>query len=447
MSHWTSDRVAAVLGAPPVKPQRFSGIGTDSRTLEPGALFVALTGERFDGHEFLAQAKERGAVGAVVRTGTGPVDGLTTFEVDDTLAALGALALARRREVQGPVVAVTGTNGKTATKEMLACVVGTKWRVHATRGNLNNLIGVPLTILAAPDDTEALVIEAGASIPGEIERLRRIVEPTLGVVTNVSTGHVEGFGSLEGALHEKVSLLADVPTAVVGTEPPELAERARAVAVRAIAAGTGSGADLRPDAWRLDGEGKPEITFMGVPLRLPLIGRHQVENAMLALSVAVELGIDVAAAAEALTEIELPPGRCQLLEHGDLVVMHDAYNSNPASLGAALETAVALCGGRRLVVVVGTMLELGAQSGALHESMAARVMDVEPALVAAVGAFVPAFERHRAALGDRLLTAADPASLGKLLGPRLKGHEFVLMKASRGVQLERAIPFLMPDGD
>jgi UDP-N-acetylmuramoyl-tripeptide--D-alanyl-D-alanine ligase len=383
----------------------------------------------------------------VVRTGTGPVDGLTTFEVDDTLAALGALALARRREVQGPVVAVTGTNGKTATKEMLACVVGTKWRVHATRGNLNNLIGVPLTILAAPDDTEALVIEAGASIPGEIERLRRIVEPTLGVVTNVSTGHVEGFGSLEGALHEKVSLLADVPTAVVGTEPPELAERARAVAVRAIAAGTGSGADLRPDAWRLDGEGKPEITFMGVPLRLPLIGRHQVENAMLALSVAVELGIDVAAAAEALTEIELPPGRCQLLGHGDLVVMHDAYNSNPASLGAALETAVALCGGRRLVVVVGTMLELGAQSGALHESMAARVMDVEPALVAAVGAFVPAFERHRAALGDRLLTAADPASLGKLLGPRLKGDEFVLMKASRGVQLERAIPFLMPDGD
>lgn len=436
-----------MLGAPPVEPQRFSGIGTDSRTLEPGALFVALRGERFDGHEFLAQARERGALGAVVRSGTDPVGGLATFEVDDTLAALGALALARRREVRGPVVAVTGTNGKTATKEMLACVVETKWRVHATRGNLNNLIGVPLTILAAPDDTEALVIEAGASIPGEIERLRRIVEPTLGVVTNVSTGHVEGFGSLEGALNEKVSLLADVPIAVVGTEPPELAERARAVAVRAIAAGTGPGADVRPDAWRLDGEGKPEITFTGVPLRLPLIGRHQVENAMLALSVAVELGVDIAAAAEALSGIMLPPGRCQLLEHGDLVVMHDAYNSNPASLGAALETAVALRGGRQLVVVVGTMLELGSQSGALHELMAERVMDVEPALVAVVGAFVPAFERHRAALGDRLLTAADPASLGKLLESRLEGDEFVLMKASRDVQLERAIPFLMPDGD
>jgi len=447
VSDWTSDRVAAVLGAPPVEARRFSGIGTDSRTLEPGALFVALTGERFDGHEFLAQVKERGALGAVVRSGTGPVDGLATFEVDDTLVALGALARARRREIQGPVVAVTGTNGKTATKEMLACVVATKWRVHATRGNLNNLIGVPLTILAAPDDTEALVIEAGASIPGEIERLRRIVEPTLGVVTNVSIGHVEGFSSLEGVLIEKVSLLADVQTAVVGTEPPELAERARAVAVRAIAAGTGSGADVRPDAWGLDGEGKPEITFRGVRLRLPLIGRHQVENAMLALSVVVELGIDIAAAAEALAAVALPPGRGQLLEHGDLVVMHDAYNSNPASLGAALETAVALRGGRQLVVVVGTMLELGSHSDALHELMAERVMDVEPALVAAVGAFVPAFERHRAALGDRLLTAADPASLGKLLGARLKGDEFVLMKASRGVQLERAIPFLMPDGD
>jgi UDP-N-acetylmuramoyl-tripeptide--D-alanyl-D-alanine ligase len=447
LSDWTSDRVAAALGAPPGEPQRFSRIGTDSRTLEPGALFVALAGERFDGHEFLSQAKERGALGAVVRTGTGAVPGLATFEVDDTLVALGELARARRREIQGPVVAVTGTNGKTATKEMLARALGARWRVHATRGNLNNLIGVPLTILAAPDDAEALVIEAGASVPGEIERLRRIVEPTLAVVTNVSTGHVEGFGSLEGVLDEKVSLLADVPTAVVGTEPPELAERARAVAVRVVAAGTGSGADVRPDVWRLDGDGRPEIMFKGVSLRLPLIGRHQVENAMLALCVAVELGVDIAAAAETLSDIELPPGRCQLLEHDDLVVMNDAYNSNPASLGAALETAAALRGGRPLVVVVGTMLELGSRSDGLHESMAERVMRVEPALVAAVGAFVPAFEPHRAALGDRLLTAADPASLGKLLGPRLKGDEFVLMKASRGVQLERAIPFLMPDGD
>jgi UDP-N-acetylmuramoyl-tripeptide--D-alanyl-D-alanine ligase len=437
--------VARVLGCAAPAKLEFSGVATDTRTLEPGALFVALTGERFDGHDYLAAARESGAAGAVVRRGSAIPQEFPVFEVDDTLQALGLLARDRRREVQGPVVAVTGTNGKTATKEMLALALATRWSVHATSGNLNNLIGVPLTILAADPSTEALVVEAGASVPGEIARLRDVIEPSLAVVTNVAAGHVEGFGSLEGVLREKTALLQGAAAAVVGTRPPQLAELAREVAERVVTAGVEPAADVRPDEWRLDGRGRPVVSFRGVEVSIPAVGRHQVENTMLALAAAEQLGLELTAVAAALAELSLPGGRCELLEHGSLLVLNDCYNSNPASLAAALETAEALRGERPLAVALGTMLELGAESDALHREMAERVIAAKPSLLGAVGAFAAALEPHRAVLGDRLLTAADPASLGELLAERLVGDELVLLKASRGVRMERAIRHLIPD--
>ena len=222
---WTSSRVADVLAVSEPGRAAYPGISTDTRRLEPGDLFVALEGERFDAHDFLADAKAKGAAAAVVRRGTPPLDGLPYFEVEDTLVALGALARARRRLLApgSPVVAVTGSSGKTSTKEMIRAALAAQYRVHATTGNLNNLVGVPLTLLAAPEDAEALVIEAGASVPGEIARLRDILEPTVAVITNVGYAHVAGFGSLAGVLREKVSLLERTPVAVVGTDPPELA--------------------------------------------------------------------------------------------------------------------------------------------------------------------------------------------------------------------------------
>jgi UDP-N-acetylmuramoyl-tripeptide--D-alanyl-D-alanine ligase len=158
--------------------------------------------------------------------------------------------------------------------------------VHATRGNLNNEVGVPLTLLATPDDADALVIEAGASVPGEIARLRDVIQPTVGIVTNVSAGHLQGFGGLEQVLSEKVSLLEGLPLAVVGTEPPALAAHARRAAARALTAGVGDDAEVRPDRWRLDAAGHPEIRFGGVTVSLPLAGKHQADNAMLALALA-----------------------------------------------------------------------------------------------------------------------------------------------------------------
>jgi UDP-N-acetylmuramyl pentapeptide synthase len=197
-------------------------VSTDTRRIEPGALFVALVGERFDGHDYLAAARDQGATAAVVRRGTAPVAGLELLEVGDTLRAYGDIARARRRLLHGPVVCVTGNNGKTTVKEMVAAVLRSRFRVHATRANNNNLVGVPLTIIEAPWDVEALVIEGGGNVPGELPRYREIIEPTITVATNATEGHLEGYGSLEAIVADTVAVTAGVDLAVVGLEPPSL---------------------------------------------------------------------------------------------------------------------------------------------------------------------------------------------------------------------------------
>lgn len=444
MKRWTSTRVAEAVGVAFPGTGVFSGIATDTRRMARGALFVALVGQRFDGHAFLGAARDAGAAGAVVRRGTPPVDGLLLFEVDDTLAALGALGRARRRDLAGPVVAVTGSNGKTATRALIAAALATRWRVHATPGNLNNLVGVPLTILDAPDVVDALVVECGASELGEIGRLRGIVEPTIGVVTNAVKAHLAGFRDLEGVLREKTSLLTGVPVAVVGTTPPELATAARREAQKVMVAGLADHADLRPDRWRLDDKGRAEVTFRGHTLRLTLVGRHQADNAMLALAVAAELELDLRSVSAALADVTLPHGRCEIIRSRDLLIVHDAYNANPASLLAALETAQALQGKRPLVVLVGSMLELGGESRRLHREMADAIVAADPALVGAVGEFVAAFQPHAKRLGSRLVTAADADALGRAVAERLGGDELVLLKASRGVALEQALRHVVP---
>lgn len=444
---WTSDRVARALGVEARGSRSFSSISTDTRTLSPGALFVALRGPRFDGHAFLEQAARAGAAGAVVRRGTAPLPGLVWFEVEDTLEALGRLAAARRAEVRGPVVAITGSNGKTATRAMLEATLSVGWKVHATRENQNNLVGVPLTILNMPDEAEALVVECGASVVGELARLRAIVKPAIGVVTNVSAAHLEGFGDLEGVLREKVSLLESASLGVVGTRPPVLARAARTRAARVITAGLEEGAEIRPDSWRLGDQGCVELVFRGQLVRLPLIGRHQAENAMLALAVAAELDLDLALVAGALAKVHLPHGRCELIRKGDLLVLHDAYNANPASLAATLETAALLRGNRPLVVLVGSMLELGRESERLHQEMARKVLESNPDLIGALGEFVPPLERFTADSGDRLITADNAEELGRKVAARLRGDELVVLKASRGVALERALPAILNRGE
>jgi UDP-N-acetylmuramoyl-tripeptide--D-alanyl-D-alanine ligase len=434
--------VVAALGVPltaHLSPLTFSEISTDTRSLRRGALFVALRGERFDGHDHLEAAARAGATAAVVRRGTLPVEGLAFIEVDDTLRAYGDLAHARRGRIAGPVIAITGTNGKTSTKEMLAAVLRTRYRTHATRANLNNLVGVPLTILEAPTDTEALVVEAGANAPGEIARYREIIAPTIAVVTNIGEGHVEGFGSLDGVLREKLSLLRDVPLAVVGATPVGLADQARRLARRVIGGPDGP----REARVRADDQGRPTVEVGGRRFTIPYPGRHLAANALLAWAVAEELGLDLDGCTRALDALVLPGGRSELRQEGGLTILNDCYNANPPSFLAAIATARELRRGRRLVFVAGTMRELGAEAPRLHGSVAQALVTLAPDLLAAVGDFVPALAPHAAALGDRLITAPDAEGIGPLVAARLEGDEVVVLKASRGVALERILPHLL----
>ncbi|MGH7630111.1 MAG: UDP-N-acetylmuramoyl-tripeptide--D-alanyl-D-alanine ligase [Gemmatimonadales bacterium] len=439
---WHASDVAGALGVPltsHVSPLTFSEISTDTRRLAPGALFVALRGERFDGHDHLDAARRAGAAAAVVRRGTPAVDGLPLIPVDDTLRAYGDLARARRAAITGPVIAVTGTNGKTSTKEMLAAVLRTRYRTHATRANLNNLVGVPLTVLEAPADTEALVVEAGANAPGEIARYREIIDPSIAVVTNVGEGHVEGFGSLDGVMREKLALLRDVPLAVVGATPPDLADRARRLARRVIGVADGT----REARVETDEQGRPTIDLGGRRFTIPYPGRQLAANALLAWIVAEELGLDLDACARAFETLVFPGGRSELRQEGRLTILNDCYNANPPSFLAAIATARELRRGRRLVFVAGSMRELGAEAPRLHARMAEALVALAPDLLAAVGDFVPALAPHAAALGPRLITAADADAIGPLVAARLEGDEVVVLKASRGVALERILPHLL----
>ena len=442
---WTSAEIAQALGVPGPVDLRFASISTDTRRLTPDTLFVALKGEHFDAHQFLAEARAQGATAAVVRRGTPPVEGLPFFEVPDTLEAFGLLARARRRQLPAgsPVVAITGSSGKTSTKEMIRAALGARWRVHATAGNLNNLVGVPLTILGAPDDTEALVVEAGASVPGEIDRLRRIIEPTIAVITNVGYAHVAGFGSFEGVMQEKLALLDGVPLAIVGTDPPALAAEARR-RTRTLVAGSDPLADVHPDHAELDGMGQPCLQWAGQKVTVPVTGFHQIENAAIALAVARESGVDPARALGALGRVQLPPGRGSVLTVRGLTVIDDTYNANPASLHWAVRFAHWLAARQRrpLVVVVGSMLELGPESGRLHAAAAREIVAARPALIGAVGEFVPAFAELAPGLTSRLVTAPDAEALGPRLRGALQGDEIVLLKASRGAALERVLRHL-----
>jgi UDP-N-acetylmuramoyl-tripeptide--D-alanyl-D-alanine ligase len=436
--------VRTALGFPGAAAIGYAAIGTDTRALVPDSLFVALAGERFDAHDFLAQAHDAGATGAVVREGTPDVPGLVLYRVPDTLRALGHLANAARHRISGPVIAVTGQNGKTSTKEMLAAVLGARWRTHKTPANNNNLVGVPLTILGAPADAEALVVEAGANLPGEIARYREIIDPDIVLVTNAGAGHLEGFGDVAGVVREKLALTRDVPLAIVGVVPPELADGARARGARRVRTAGLADADLVPTRVELTPDGRPRVTVAGRTFTLAARGAHQAGNAMFAWAVAEELGLDLDAVAHALEAFTLPGGRGELSQHGALTILNDGYNANPQSFTSAIALASGMRAGRRLVFVAGTMRELGEASAALHAEVAAELAALAPEVLALVGDFVPAFAAHRAAFTGTLLEAPDAEAMGPRLAAVLRPDDLVVLKGSRSTALERILPHILP---
>ncbi len=447
---WTDREVRLALGLNPQRAREdltFGGVSSDSRTVKAGDLFVALRGERFDGHDFVAEAVARGAAGAVVSRPVALEEALPLYPVRDTLEALGDLARHRRRALKAKVVGITGSSGKTTVKEMVREVLGGSFRVHATQGNLNNRVGLPHTLLASPADTQVLVLEMGTSEPGEIRALAGIGLPDLGVITTVGEAHLEKLGSVVGVLDEKVDLFRALRVGgvgVVGEEPPMLARRAREVlggrGLWVVGTGEGAHGEFRARDLRLGEEGAYRFRWGDQEVILGVPGLHNVRNALMALAVGVLLGVPAREAARRLRRVRSFAMRGEVRSIGGLTVLVDCYNANPQSVRAALDMLVSVqrLGGR--VAVLGSMLELGEWAPLLHRQVLEEALSRPLDLVVAIGGFAEAarwVERPKG--GAELLTAESVQEAGDLLLGRLGGSEVVLLKASRGVALERLL--------
>jgi UDP-N-acetylmuramoyl-tripeptide--D-alanyl-D-alanine ligase len=443
---WTLDRDAAALadqavGKPPRGSAELTGITTDTRKIGKGNVFVALRGERFDGHDYLRDAVRDGAAALVVSHAP-KLDtlGVPIFEVRDTLIALGALAHYWRRAWGKTIVGVAGSNGKTSTKDLLKAALGRSYDVHATTGNLNNRVGVPLTLLALPHEAELAVIELGTSLPGEVAILRDIAEPDIALVTSIAEEHLEGLGDLAGVLREEAAAYEGIAVAIAPSAQPEIAEAARAKAKRVVVAGLDSNADLKPDRWEIGPDGLGMIEIAGVTVRPPVRGLHNLRNAMLALAVARECGVSYEDAALGIAGMPQPKMRSAWEQVGDVTLINDAYNANPGSTRAAIELLQGTGSGRQRVIVLGTMRELGAASEQCHADIAGLALASGADIVAGIGEFAPALEKRNER--ERVITAPDVEDLWPQLQARLQRNAIILLKASRGVQLERLVPHL-----
>lgn len=452
---WTDREVRRALGLSPDRAQEalaYSGICTDSRKVEAGSLFVALAGDRFDGHEFVAEALNRGAARAVVSRAMGTEATSRLYTVRDTLEALGHLARHRREALEARVVGITGSSGKTTTKDFLKEALDGSFRVHATAGNLNNRIGLPLSVLAAPTDVQVLVLELGTNEPGEIRTLAGVSRPHVGVITTVSETHLEKLGSLEGILSEKLDLFRALPAdglAVVGDDPPVLEEWARsAVAGRGVGlqvAGWSERAlpELRPREAEMMEGGCYRFLWEGEQVELQIPGRHSVQNALLALAVAKALGVPPHEAARRVGTVRPAAMRSEIRVLGDLTLLVDCYNANPQSVRAALDLLASLRKPSRRVTVLGSMLELGERTAPLHRQVLEYALSLPVDLVVVTGLFAEAASGlGRAPGGPELAVAEGLKGAGEILLERLDGDEAVLLKASRGVAMEVLVPVL-----
>ena len=425
----------------------FPSLSTDSRSPSPGALFVALQGERFDAHAFLAEAAARGAAGAVVRRGAGlPAlpPGFGLFAVGDTLRALGALARFHRRRFRLPLGAVGGSNGKTTTKEMVGSILSVVGPALKTEGNLNNEVGLPLTLLRLTAGHRAAVVELGMNAPGEMGRLVALAEPDAGVLTTIQPEHLEGLGSLAGvaaAEGELFSGLAATATAVVNLDEALVVEQARASRARWLTFGRDAGADVRLEETRPLGRAGQQVVLRSdgrtFAVQLGFLGAHNALNAAAAFALARGLGIPAEACAQGLALARPTARRLSVVEApGGLTVLDDCYNANPASVRAALQTARELAGPGRVVAVLGDMLELGPGEAEEHRQM----VDVAFQL-----ATVRAFLGPRSWAAAPVQEAPESArfmeveALWDWLQPRLRPGDVVLVKGSRGMRMERLV--------
>ncbi len=455
--------IAAAGQAPTGPAASAQGYSIDSRTVQPGELFFAVKGERLDGHDFVEQALSRGAIAAVVRK-----DQLARYSnpagllaVDDTLVALQTLATAVRKMWGKTAIGVTGSIGKTTTKEAMAHLLAVKYRVHRTKGNFNNHFGLPLGLLSLEPEYDLAVVEMGMSHPGEISALARIALPNEGVVTNVAPVHLESFDSIAGIARAKYELIEALPhggTAVLNADDEYVCQFGRDFKGKVILFGLKPTAcipaDVRAENIEVIG---PEGTRFDLvsrevrqPVQSPLLGTHNVYNVLAAAAIALEHGITPSEIAGALPFLQPADKRGQVVQLGNITVLYDCYNSSPKALMAAVDTLAAIPA-RRRIVVAGEMLELGATAEQLHRecgryiagdaagnaagSQAGSKIDF---LLGVRGLAKPMVEAARE-VGMKAEFVATPEEAGEWLARETREGDVVLLKASRGVKLEKAL--------
>lgn len=421
-----------------------TGATLDSRAVEPGMLFVPLAGSRVDGHAFLDEAFANGAGAALCARAVHPaiahLDLGPLVLVDDVTAGLQRLAGRYREAWPGLAVGVTGSAGKTTTKELVAAAFATSAPTLRTRGNLNNHWGVPLTLLALRPAHEVAVIELAMSNPGEIAALAELARPGAAIVTNAGSAHLEGIGSLDGIAREKASLVHALEPgrpAFVGADSPRLLAAVRGAKARVTTYGFAADADVRParyedlgaDGSRFEVEGFP-------PVHLRLVGRHQVQNALAAIAVARHWRLDPRAVADALEAHRPLAGRMEVRRAGGGTLLVDCYNANPDSTAAALDTLAGWPGARRRIAVLGDMLELGGTAARLHRETGARVGGAE---LWTVGAHAGDYAAGARSAGAGVREFPGKPELAAALREALAPGVVVLVKASRGAALEQVL--------
>jgi UDP-N-acetylmuramoyl-tripeptide--D-alanyl-D-alanine ligase len=421
-----------------------TGVSTDSRTASAGDLFVALRGERFDGADYAAEAAAKGAV-AVLASREVP-EAVPQIMVADTVEALRVLARARRREFRGPVVAITGSCGKTTTKDLIAEVLARRYNVRVAPENYNNEVGVPLSILALQDDDGVLVLELGVSAPGDMAPLGEAAEPTVAVLTNVAPTHLEFFGDVAAVRREKMSLLNYVRpggTAVLNADDPLVAAMAAEIVngLKVVTFGLSEDADVRPVNLALDGfRGSTFELEGGAAVALPLPGEYNVVNALAAAAVGRVLGASPEEVAAGLGAYRGRNLRSRVArDEAGVTYFIDCYNSSPRAARAALAFVAAAPAEGRRVAVLGDMLELGAYAEAGHRDVGTFAAEAALDVVVGLGEGGRIITEGAVAAGmpsERVFWFATKDELAAFLTTELRGGDVVLLKASRGVGLE-----------
>ncbi len=437
----------------------FREISTDSRTVGEGDLFIALKGQRFDGHHFVMEVLEKKAGGVVIeeeKVGDMRWNGYrfrTVIAVKDTLRALGDLARERRRKFGIPVVALTGSNGKTTSKEMIFSCLETTFPVLKTEGNLNNLIGLPLTLLGLTEKERVVVLEMGMNVPGEIRRLTEISEPDVGLITNIERVHLEGLGSIERVKEEKGELFRKMKkdgVILVNQDDPRVVDLASEFPGQKITFGVERSADVKAKEVRLRGtEGTSFILMMEgeeTEITLPLLGKHFVPNALSAIGVASLFGIEMERAKEALEHFRPTPMRMEIIHLATgATLINDAYNANPRSMEVALETLAEMKGRGRAIAVLGDMMELGDFTEEAHQHLGRKAGDLSIDLLLVLGEQAPIVVESALRHGfdpTKAKVVESHSEAIALLKERMQEGDWILVKGSRRMVMERIVESL-----